>query len=214
MRKNNNGLTLVEVVVAVIAIGLTLTVAISYWNRKQQQEWQAIADAEPWRVFTIECHAEKDSFLPDEYVTLLCTVRNTTPFSLKFKTKAFSVHTSGKEGGSIPLWDALDSIDEKTLFSEYMGWDVTETRPPSIHELLPGEAAFYRLALVGGKTDGKTGKDEYSPLHENLTGSRDFSAFVGVADKDFYFIRPGGSLTSAPFEYNVAPAERRDSAGE
>ncbi len=81
---NPAGLTLVEVIIAILVIAALVAVSVMVLNRRERARLQAIADSEPGKIFRVECAPDKTSFEMNEMITLTAHLTNASKHKLNY----------------------------------------------------------------------------------------------------------------------------------
>lgn len=126
MRKN--GFTLIEALVVLVVIATTLAILIPILREREHQRLQAMADAEPWKVFDLRAKPARDPIVEGDEIHIRCEIVNLTEYPL----------TPPKN---------LDRFNIHMLDADFRLGSLRSPSPESLGTIEPGESVIFEVTF-------------------------------------------------------------------
>lgn len=178
------GLTSIELIVGLGVLAILVAATMVYWTRVDRGRWEAMAAAEPARVFELTCEPTKAAYTAKENVCFVCELRNTARYPLTFRWGRASFGTDRFRHHRMMEWAFIENPDQTP--SHY----IETGHAPTLES---GEVLLLRMKL-GPPLRGPTGLPKFS-------GPIEFRGEVMLTRS------PAGIVSNA-VEFVVHPPER------
>ncbi len=181
-RQANRGLTAIEVVGACVVIAAIVIIGTIYVRRIQLAQLQAVADAEPLKVFAFSAVAKKTTFDPEEEVLFHLEVFNPTSYDLDLKWAGIAcIFPRFEQGsnrsrfnpnprGTLRLrWEKVTSFDDTAEVLEDSWTKYWEKPQERVHKIPSKSRALYRLSAGTGEVLGEMYRNARDPRTGEIT---------------------------------------------
>ena len=128
------GFTAVELVLVTAIMAVVITATLIYVRRAQQAKWQALADAEPAKVFEVTATMDKVVYKNRANIEMTVQIVNTAPCSIEFFSGPIGIHNFTTSTTIVPKLTVLSPAPSRG--------PITATR---IQTLKSGESARFHL---------------------------------------------------------------------